>query len=395
MKVLFHVLVLLAVSAVVRGQQLDLAGYWKLMPSATQTQVIPNSEPMSMGYLHQRTNLKWRSKNKRFSLRFEARSRVFYGSQVEGTEGFVESLSLDAGRWDGSWNWWESDDNKGVANTLIDRACLSYRAGLWRVDLGRQRINWGRHLVWNPNDLFNAYNFFDFDYAERPGTDALRLRRLVGGNGMNELEFAIRPGGEDRKPLLASLFRWNAGGIDGQILAARVEGAFAAGAAASAGWGAFGVKAEGTFFGPSETWSNGGLISASLGLDASWGEGGFAQLAVLKSPEASGFLDFSLQSAQRPWQLMPLPWTGMVQAMIPMGPRARFGTAILLAPDDFSDLLVAMPSLTLDAATNLTASLVVQHVSLRLNAVEIPQWQSASSAFYVSLQWDFRRRFQI
>ena len=34
---------------------------------------------------------------------------------------------------------------------------------------GRQRINWGQTFVWNVNDVFNAYSYFDFDYKERPG----------------------------------------------------------------------------------------------------------------------------------------------------------------------------------------------------------------------------------
>ena len=43
------------------------------------------------------------------------------------------------------------------------------------MTVGRQRINWGQNLIWNPNDIFNAYNFFDFNYVERPGSDALLL----------------------------------------------------------------------------------------------------------------------------------------------------------------------------------------------------------------------------
>ena len=36
------------------------------------------------------------------------------------------------------------------------------------------------NLVWNPNDLFNAFSFVDFDYEERPGSDALRIQKYTG-----------------------------------------------------------------------------------------------------------------------------------------------------------------------------------------------------------------------
>ncbi|HVB02111.1 MAG TPA: hypothetical protein VNE41_00190, partial [Chitinophagaceae bacterium] len=37
--------------------------------------------------------------------------------------------------------------------------------------LGKQRINWGKTLVWNPNDWFNTFNLF--------GSIPRRLRRSI------------------------------------------------------------------------------------------------------------------------------------------------------------------------------------------------------------------------
>ncbi len=31
-------------------------------------------------------------------------------------------------------------------------------------------------LVWNPNDVFNVQNYFDFDSPEKPGSDAIRMQ---------------------------------------------------------------------------------------------------------------------------------------------------------------------------------------------------------------------------
>lgn len=340
---------------------------------------------MSQAYLHQRLNLRY--KEGAFTVRLEARTRVFYGSQVERTTGFAEGLAADAGVWDGSWNWWEAQGGRGVGNTLIDRALVSYRNGPWRVDVGRQRINWGRHTVWNPNDLFNAYNFFDFDYAERPGTDALRVRRLVGANDMNEVELAMRPGSEVREPLVAGLFRFNLNGVDGQILAAHIEGAPAAGAAASAGFGPIGIKAEATAFGASATWGDSAIWSGTVGLEGTWGEGYFAQLAVLRSPGVGG-LSLTAQATQQPWSLLPFGLTTMAQIQVPIGPRIRFGSAVLYAPEDRA--LIAMPTLSFDAARNVTASAVVQHVRMPSPFIADSPLEPLTTSIYASIQWNFR-----
>ena len=386
-------LLLMGSAALSQAQRLEVNGDWKAMPSQTAIPFLLE-EPMSQAYLHQRTNLKWRSANRAWSVRLEARTRVFYGSQVEQTAGFADGLSADAGVWDGSWNWWEAADEKGVGNTLIDRALVSYRRNRLRVDLGRQRINWGRHTVWNPNDLFNAYNFFDFDYAERPGTDALRVRYGVGDNGMNEVEVAARPGTPDRAPLVAGLFRWNVRSVDGQILSAYLENTYAVGGAVSAGWGPLSLKAEGTHFGASPTWGDSAIGSGTVGIDATWGEGAFAQVAVLRTPGLGGSALLGLASAgqttQQPWSLLPFARTLMTQLTLPATERLRVSGALLFVPEE--DVLIAMPSVVFDAAPNLTASLVVQHARIRSPFIPDAPMETLTTAAFLSLQWNFRVR---
>ena len=55
--------------------------------------------------------------------------------------------------------------------------------------IGRQRINWGVNLAWNPNDLFNAYSLIDFDYQERPGSDAIRFQYYMGDLSVLNLQY--------------------------------------------------------------------------------------------------------------------------------------------------------------------------------------------------------------
>ena len=62
----------------------------------------------------------------------------------------------------------------------FDRLFIEWNKEKWNIRIGRQRINWGINLAFNPNDIFNAYNFLDFDYEERPGVDAARVQYYYG-----------------------------------------------------------------------------------------------------------------------------------------------------------------------------------------------------------------------
>ncbi|RLD33372.1 MAG: hypothetical protein DRI72_05175 [Bacteroidetes bacterium] len=70
--------------------------------------------------------------------------------------------------------------NSYVFYTNFDRASLKWTLNKFELTIGRQRINWGVNLIWNPNDIFNAYNYFDFNYIERPGSDAVMMEYVTG-----------------------------------------------------------------------------------------------------------------------------------------------------------------------------------------------------------------------
>ena len=87
---------------------------------------------------------------------------------------YSDLIGTDQGWVDLSWNL--LDEQSFFLNTTIDRLWVDLNYGKFQARIGRQRINWGQTLVWNPNDIFNVYSFFDFDYVERPGSDAIRLQ---------------------------------------------------------------------------------------------------------------------------------------------------------------------------------------------------------------------------
>ncbi len=108
---------------------------------------------------------------------------------------------------DMSWNI--VDENSFFLNTTIDRLWLDLNFNKFQARIGRQRINWGQTFVWNPNDIFNAYSFFDFDYTERPGSDAIRLQYYPSFSSAIELAAKI----DSEKMLPLQVYTGSANGV--------------------------------------------------------------------------------------------------------------------------------------------------------------------------------------
>ena len=137
--------------------------------------------------IHNRLNLKGYF-NDRITFSAEFRNRLFTGDMVKSGRAYSEMTGADQGWLDLSWN--VLNKQSFFLNTMIDRLWFDFNYGKFQARLGRQRINWGQTLVWNPNDIFNAYSFFDFDYVERPGSDAIRLQYYPGSS--SAIEIAVK-----------------------------------------------------------------------------------------------------------------------------------------------------------------------------------------------------------
>ena len=128
--------------------------------------------------VHNRLNFRWYPSEE---LRFYSalRTRLFIGETTKFLgEDFVDFIEYDTYFFDLSWTIY--NEGSVLLHTIIDRLYLEWLNNDISLKVGRQRINWGINTVWNPNDIFNAYSYFDFDYEERPGTDAIRLEYYTG-----------------------------------------------------------------------------------------------------------------------------------------------------------------------------------------------------------------------
>lgn len=195
--------------------------------------------------IHNRLNFKW-NVSENLTLKIEARNRLFFGESIKNNPQFAAlvSQSLDYLKLGGTLVQGKSY----LLNAFIDRANLDWSKDKWQVVIGKQRINWGRSFVWNPNDIFNAYSFFDFDYEERRGTDALLVKRRL--NHSTTLEFAGNLEKDFDHSTLATKYSISKWAYDFQFIAGKYRTDLMAGAGWAGQVGGAGFKGELSYFRP-------------------------------------------------------------------------------------------------------------------------------------------------
>jgi hypothetical protein len=221
-----------------KPQKLEFSGYLKDMPSLYAFQnELPISATGTMKYTwynlaHNRMNFKYTQiSNEEHKLNFNlsVRNRFLFGDLTEKIPQYGTILGIDNGLADLSWTYL----NKGgfVLNTALDRLYIDYSYKNFQLKIGRQRVNWGIGLVWNPNDIFNAFSYIDFDYEERPGSDAVAFTWY--SSPTSSLDFVAKM---DKNPLdstyrysVAARYLFNTGNYDLQVITGKADNDLMAG----------------------------------------------------------------------------------------------------------------------------------------------------------------------
>ncbi len=166
--------------------------------------------------IHNRLNFEWYPNNN-FSFIAQLRNRFMYGNSVLLFPNYADIIAKDNGYLGLNWNI--LDKKNYLLNVNIDRLYFKYSTNNLDIQFGRQRINWGRTLVWNPNDIFNTYSYFDFDYVEKSGSDALRLQYYL--SAASNIEIATSINNKNRGTIAAKwlINKWN---YDFQFLAGEI-----------------------------------------------------------------------------------------------------------------------------------------------------------------------------
>jgi hypothetical protein len=238
--------------------------------------------------IHNRLNFKgYVNDNVTFAAEF--RNRLFTGDLVRTGRAYSELIGKDQGMVDLSWNI--LNEQSFFFNTTIDRLWADFNYGKFQIRVGRQRINWGQTLIWNPNDIFNAYSFFDFDYIERPGSDAVRLQYYY--NFSSAFEIAVKADNEHHNTV-AALYRFNKWKYDMQFLAGYYNNEdIVAGTGWSGAFGSISFRGEISWFQPIKNFSDTtGTGIFTLGFDKIFANNASAQVQFMycNSPlELTGF----------------------------------------------------------------------------------------------------------
>lgn len=327
------------------------SGYLKEMQWASFQKGV--SDPRLTFLLHNRMNLKWKPSDN-FTFRAEFRNRIFAGSDVSGIPGFVSMLKNPNELQNLSVVWLQG--NRYVMQSNTERLLLEFRKSRWVITAGRQRINWGVNVIWNPNDIFNAYNFLDFDYEERPGSDAISVH--YGINPLSHLEIAAAATAD--QPVLAAKYFTHWKEQDIQFIAGHYRGKSTAGIGWAGNIRKFGVKSECQYFDNPTDSADQWNISAEAAylLKNNW----YVSMAGLYN--RNGILHDSYrvnaisQAFVTPENLTPFRWNVLAQAAHEFSPIFSMNLTLIVFPGSRSGLF--FPSVNYNLNDNVDIDLFLQ-----------------------------------
>lgn len=335
--------------------------------------------------LHNRLNLKYFKGN--WSAALSMRNRLFQGNSPQQGAAFWSALDQDPGLVDLSFLYWQSEDI--LLHTIFDRAWVQYEKGDWSYRLGRQRINWGITGIFNPNDILNQYNFFDFDYEERPGTDALRIQMYPNFN--SQLELALAPAERLEESTAAFRFRNNALVYDLQAIAGYYSGNLTLGGGWAGSLWEIGFKGELNYYWPTVAAERNSLIF-STDLDYVLKNGLYLSLGYLYNQSAlaeGGIGDFGNLGAGQvlsPKNPFIFRHTLVLNGNYAFNPLFNASLALMYSPDAHSTIL--FPSVSYSLKTNLDLLLAGQFF-VSDNPLAANQWQTLVASTFLRLKWSF------
>ena len=139
-------------------EKLRIEGYLKDLINFT---LVEDSDSLIIDNLvHNRLNF-FLYATEKFSANIELRTRFLSGDLARNVPVYGQVVDVNNDYFDLSYTY---DNDQVVFHSMIDRLNLKWNEASWELKVGRQRINWGVNVAWNPNDIFNAYSLYDFDY---------------------------------------------------------------------------------------------------------------------------------------------------------------------------------------------------------------------------------------
>ena len=377
--ILFFIIILISLESTAQEKKSEftLSGYVKYLPSYLDyNSSYFDSETIHL--IHNRLNLRGYF-GENFSLGLEFRNRMIFGenSYISSDDGLVDLSHFIV------------DNTNFKLHSMIDRFWLKYQKDKIEISIGRQRVNWGINTIWNSNDLFNAYNFIDFDYIERPGSDVIRFQYT--GDNLSSFDLVYKPTKNDGS-VIAALYKINKMGYDFQFLAANYYEDVALGGGWAGNLKNAGFKGEFTYFVAKNLLVDGvdqdNSISLSSSVDYSFKNGFYILGSYLYN--SNGFSDpsvFSLGSLTEnvlsSKNLMPSKNSYLIQASKPITPAINSSLTLLYGQG--VNFMFISPNITYDINKSFDLNFIGQFFYGEVDG----NFQNLMKGIYLQLRYSF------
>ncbi|MDH5367541.1 MAG: hypothetical protein OEW67_11170 [Cyclobacteriaceae bacterium] len=362
-------------------------GYLKNMTTVVQ---LNDSAMWYENLTHNRLNFSWYATDN-FTVYLEARNRILVGD-------FVKELYPIYGEIiDGNNDYFNLsanvvDDKSLLINTMVDRLYMQWSKNDWEVKIGRQRVNWGINLAWNPNDIFNAYSFFDFDYEERRGVDAMRVIYYSGVASSWELAGKFPQNKDDW--VGGGIRRVNRWGYDFQYLGGIAQGDFMLGMGWAGNIKLAGFKGELTYLYPIfETPTNlnyNYIFTGAVSFDYSFKNSLYLNGSVLynsKNPIESA-IGLGINGNNRDFTMRDLSnyrWSSFVQSAYQFSPLIFGSMSVMAFPA--TNAVFLNPSMSFSLTQNIDLGLFGQ--LFFDNDPITNDYKSSNPSGFLRLKWSF------
>ncbi len=377
--ILISTLVLLTFFKAHSQNKFTIDGYISEMGSSL---FLQDSNNATWDYiLHNRINMAYYANNN-FTMHLQFRNQFLWGETIDLTPNYAENFAKDRGYFDLSWNWFHTENT--LLNSQIDRAYIEYMNGNFEILIGRQRINWGRSLVWNPNDIFNAYSYYDFDYMEKPGADALRAIYYTGM--ASSIEFVTKIDSANNLTI-AGLTKFNKQGYDIQLLGGYFNSEdYVIGAGWEGSIKSVAFRGELTYYHPENDFTDtSGVFLASVGVDYSFTNSFMIQAEFLyNDPKtlASSLIEF-YSAPVNSKSLSISEYNFFVNCTYPVTPIFSVYVGGMYYTDQKGYFL--MPGFDLLLTNNLVFSIIYQYFNIEVMA----NTRMGMNMAFARLKWNF------
>ncbi len=278
-----------------------------------------------------------------------------------------------------------AEDSSYLFYTNIDRLFLKWNYHKIEVTLGRQRINWGLNLVWNPNDIFNTYNYFDFDYVERPGSDAIRLQYYTGNFSSLQLAAKID---HNHNVTAAAMYKFNVRNYDLQLLGGVMQNDLVLGLGWDGQIKGIGFSGEASWFRHLKNFADtSGQLVASIAANYTFPNQIYLHGAVIfnstgtTGPAGQGA--FLLLGNRTPKNLTLSKFDLFAQTSYPITPLIKADISAIFNPNDHSAFVG--PSMDFSLTENLDF-LIMGQLFFGKPQTEFGDF---GQMYYVRLKWNF------